>query len=120
MTAGVPGSGIGGTFYLLSALLMPVKESVAICRRTSSRASRMVVVRQIINAAGVMSGVWLTGWFIARSIRTVSASVHPGQQRVLHFMSWSNLICGMVTLLSVFLLVQLLSIIIRIGDRSTV
>ena len=92
---------------------MPFHESVAICRRTSSRASRMVVVRQIINAAGVLSGVWLTGWFIARSIRMVSVSMHPAQQRVLAVISWSNLVCGMVTLLAVFLFVQVLSVLLR-------
>jgi hypothetical protein len=113
MTAGVPGSGIGGTFYLLSALLMPVQESVAICRGTSSRASREAVVRQIINAVGVLSGVWLTGWFISRSVKVVSASINPSQQRVLAVISWSNLVCGMVTLLAVFLLVQVLSVLMR-------
>jgi hypothetical protein len=113
MAAGIPGSGIGGFFYLLSAMLMPVKESVAIYRKTSSRASRKIVSRQVLNSVGVLGGVWLTGWFISRSIITVSASLHPGQARVLNFMSWSNLVCGMVTLLAVFLFVQVLSVIMR-------
>jgi hypothetical protein len=113
MAAGMPGSGIGGFFYLLSAVFMPVKESVAIYRKTSSRASRKIVSRQVLNAVGVWSGVWLTGWFISRSIITVSASLHPEQARVLNFMSWSNLACGMITLLAVFLFVQVLSVIMR-------
>ena len=113
MAAGIPGSGIGGFFYLLSAALMPFQESVAICRRTSSRASRKIVGRQVLNAVGVLSGVWLTGWFIVKSVRTVSASIHPAQQRVLTVLSWSNLACGMITLLAVFLFVQVLSIIMR-------
>jgi hypothetical protein len=110
MAAGIPGSGIGGFFYLLSAMLMPVKESVAIYRKTSSRASRKTVKRQVLNSVGVLGGVWLTGWFISKSIITVSASLHPGQARVLNFMSWSNLVCGMVTLLAVFIFVQILSL----------
>lgn len=113
MTAGIPGSGIGGCFYLLSALLMPVHESVAICRRTSSRASRKTVARQILNAIGVLCGVWTTGWFISRSVSVVSASVTPGHQRVLAVLSWSNLVCGMVTLLAVFLFVQIVNVILR-------
>jgi hypothetical protein len=113
MTAGVPGSGIGGSFYLLSALLMPVKESVAICRKTSSRASRKAVSRQVLNAVGVLTGVWLTGWFISRSISTVMTSLHPEQQRIITVMSWSSLVCSLVTLLAVFLILQVLSVFLR-------
>ena len=113
MTAGVPGSGIGGFFYLLSALLMPVQESVAICQKRSSRASRRIVVRQVINAGGVLCGVWLTGWFISCSVCTVSASMRSPQHHVLVALRWSNLACGLITLLSVFLFVQILSTALR-------
>ncbi len=115
MTAGVPGSGIGGSFYLLSALMMPVHESVALVRGTSSRHSRQAVVRQVVNAGGVLGGVWLTGWFIARSIATVSASlsISPAHQRMINLLSWANVVYGMVTLLAVFLFVQVLSVVMR-------
>jgi fucose permease len=117
MTAGIPGSGIGGCFYVLSALLMPVQESVAIYRKTSSRASRKTVVRQILNSIGVLCGVWSTGWFISRSASVVLASVNPHQARVLTAMNWINMVYGMITLLAVFLIVQVLSVVMR-GNRS--
>ena len=113
MTAGVPGSGIGGSFYLLSALLMPVHESVSICRKTSSCASRQAVGRQVLNAMGVLSGVWMTGWFISKSFSKVAASLHPEQQRVITVFNHISLVYGLVTLLAVFLLVQILNVALR-------
>jgi fucose permease len=120
MTAGVPGSGIGGSFYLLSALLMPVQESVSICRKTSSCASRQAVGRQVLNAMGVLSGVWMTGWFISKSFSKVAASLHPEQQRVITVFNHISLVYGLVTLLAVFLLVQILNVVLRNGPAHPV
>ena len=114
MTAGVPGSGIGGFFYLISALLMPVQESVSLFKRKSSRASRRTVMRQVMNAAGVLCGVWLTGWFILRAVDTVSGSVYFQKHRaIFSLLHCINFAYGLITLLSVFLFVQVLSATLR-------
>jgi fucose permease len=113
MTAGVPGSGIGGFFYLLSAILMPVKESVSIWQKKSSSASRRTVLRQAINAVGVMAGVWLTGWFIAQAVGMVRSSMHIKGQDVVSIARGLTLVYGLITLLSVFLFVQVLSATLR-------
>ncbi len=113
MTAGVPGSGIGGSFYLLSALLMPVQETVMILRRKSSKASRKAVCRQVLNAIGVMWGVWMTGWFITKSVSKISSVISPGQERIVTAISWINMVYGMLTLLAVFIFIQVLSFITR-------
>lgn len=62
MTAGLPGSGIGGVFYLLSALCAPV---VALARgsRGEDRRGRMVL-QQWLLAAGVIAGLVVTGWLL--------------------------------------------------------
>ena len=113
MTAGVPGSGIGGFFYLLSALLMPVNETVSVCRRKSNKKSRKVVVRQMLNAAGVLCGVWLTGWFISRAILVVSSRGGAGPQTVVFVKPWMSLFYGLITLLGVVLFVQVFSSVLR-------
>ncbi len=119
MTAGLPGSGIGGFFYLLSAFLMPVKESVSLWRRESSSASRRTVCRQMINAAGVFCGVWLTGWFIARAVEMVSQSMHFSAQRGFTVIAYASLVYGLVTLLGVFLFIQVLSWLLRKAHPGT-
>jgi len=57
MNVGLPGTGIGGVFYLLSALCMPVAE---LTRRTRWR----LVARQAAMAVGIGAGIWLTGWLL--------------------------------------------------------
>lgn len=111
MAAGIPGSGIGGFFYLLSALLMPVQESVCFCCKKSNRASRQTVLRQVVNALGVLGGVWSTGWFISQAF-TIIAAYAPGfEHRSFTAFRYNNVVYGWLTLLFVVLLVQVLSVV---------
>lgn len=61
MTAGLPGTGIGGVFYLLSALFMPWVELVLTLRGKSSIARWLVVLRQLLMATSILSGMWVMG-----------------------------------------------------------
>lgn len=61
MNAGLPGTGLGGLFYLIGALWMPVS---AIRGRIRGRRDIAwpVVLRQAGIAMGVFLALWLTGW----------------------------------------------------------
>ena len=61
MNAGLPGTGIGGVFYLLSALLMPLFEVVNTLRGGSSWVRWGMLLRQLIMAAGILGGMWALG-----------------------------------------------------------
>ena len=62
MSAGMPGAGIAGVFYLASALLMPVIELERTMRGESSLAAWRLVLRQFAVACAILAGVWSTGW----------------------------------------------------------
>jgi tetratricopeptide (TPR) repeat protein len=73
MTVGLPGAGIGGIFYLLSALWMPFHAlsirimqvlgfSVAEGRRAPSW---NLIGRQFVIALAIIAGLWTTGWALA-------------------------------------------------------
>ena len=64
MNAGLPGTGIGGLFYLVTALLMPAVEMVRTLRGRSSVARWRIVLRQVTLALGVLGGLWATAWFL--------------------------------------------------------
>jgi hypothetical protein len=64
MMAGIPGSGIGGLFYLLSALWMPVKELGLTLRGRSSWLRWKLVGLMSGIAMGVVGVVWLSGWVL--------------------------------------------------------
>lgn len=61
MTAGLPGTGIGGVFYLLSALFMPIIEIILTLRGKSSVARWLMVLRQLSMAACILGCMWLLG-----------------------------------------------------------
>jgi hypothetical protein len=65
MTAGVPGTGVGGLFYMLTALWMPFRETGRALRGQSSRARWRLVTLQGAIALGVIASVWTTGWLLA-------------------------------------------------------
>ncbi len=65
MTAGIPGAGIGGLFYLLGAVAMPFRVAVLwlLGRRDGLRGRD--ALRQGLLAAGILGGLWVAGWLLA-------------------------------------------------------
>jgi hypothetical protein len=64
MTAGLPGAGIGGIFYLLMALLAPAWETVRARRRNGSARQWRLVFRHFLVAASILASMWLAAWAI--------------------------------------------------------
>ncbi len=73
MTAGLPGTGIGGVFYLLLAVLMPFRELVRLMRGKSSIQRWAVIATQW----GYVAGIGLTMWL---EMRGLEALVKWGQR----------------------------------------
>src|ERR1041384_4659390 len=63
MIAGLPGTGIGGLFYVITALGTPFRAWRA---RREGRAdgSELGAWALVLMAAGLMGAVWLTGWAV--------------------------------------------------------
>lgn len=67
MNVGLPGTGMGGVFYLLTALLMPVWELIRTLRTGRIDAARWRVAgAQAALAAGILAGMWATAWVALR------------------------------------------------------
>ena len=64
MTVGVPGVGFGGIFYMIGALVMPVREVVRTARGESTVQRWAVVATQWSLAAGILVALWATGWVL--------------------------------------------------------
>lgn len=67
MSVGIPGAGIGGVFYLLSAVWMPVHE----LRRTRPAGEPRpwaLIGRQLVIAGGIVGGIWVMGWLIGIAV----------------------------------------------------
>ena len=63
MNVGLPGTGLGGLFYLLAALLMPIVELIRTIRSGKANRRRWrMAVSQAALAGGIIAGLWGTAW----------------------------------------------------------
>jgi hypothetical protein len=76
MIAGLPGVGIGGMFYLASALLMPFRSLVALFTGRDTRWP--VALRQALIAVAILTAIWATGWVIGWLIASFSLAPVAG------------------------------------------
>ncbi len=60
MSAGLPGLGLGGLFFILSALIAPLIEAARVARGTSSPERRRQVARQFALAVAMVAAIDLT------------------------------------------------------------
>jgi hypothetical protein len=117
MTAGVPGTGVGGLFYLIAALLLPLRGLVLRARGT--RVPWETIRRQLELAIGVSLGLWAMGWllgFILGPKGTADAATQSGLSalpQVQSALRWAALLVGTATLGFVLLLVQLARFVLR-------
>lgn len=81
MAAGIPGVGIGGLFFVICALWMPIMETWKWARGRGDPAAMKLALRQASIAVGVL--VWLigAGWLLlllpgtARGLLTVTGLI---------------------------------------------
>jgi MFS family permease len=73
MNAGLPGTGISGAFYLLSALWMPFHELYKTLRNKSQPQRMRLILIQSGIALGIIAGIWLAGWLLGELLVKINA-----------------------------------------------
>ena len=115
MTAGIPGSGIGGIFYLAGALLLPVRTLIRQVRGTPVKWAP--VLQQAALALGTLAGLWLSGallgilvgpWFRPVHDRTNAAAAPHA-----NLVQLNSLLVGLGTLGAALLVVQIARLVVR-------
>ncbi|HSL69501.1 MAG TPA: hypothetical protein VK864_04625, partial [Longimicrobiales bacterium] len=103
MTAGLPGSGIGGLFYLIGAVAMPFRE---LARRLGGRPRRgALVASQAALALSIIVALWATGWVLDWLIYGAAAgsgkratSLANAYARIPHVFRMTSLLVSLGTL----------------------
>ncbi len=113
MIAGLPGTGIGGLFYLLSALLMPVRELWRASIGTGQSSDRRLALRQSGMALAIMGAIWLTG--LALTLLHVGNMASPTGALRIFYITPALISFGTLTL--VLLGVEVVSASIKVGAR---
>lgn len=128
MTAGIPGAGIGGLFYLLSALGMPFHELWVALRGRSTVSGWCLVKRQASLAVCILASIGGTAWFlsavfqaVSRSAMSAGAGPYIGEQAELpRLLSYSAFALTLTTLGMILTSVQLLRFVVssrRVAHR---
>jgi len=85
MTAGIPGTGLGGLFYFLLIVLMPFREFVLTLRRRSSLARWGRVGSHLLILVAMLSILWGEAWLLDRVLAVFRGddSQHPVREMFL-------------------------------------
>ncbi|MBI4545479.1 MAG: tetratricopeptide repeat protein, partial [Gemmatimonadetes bacterium] len=122
MSVGLPGAGIGGVFYLVSALVMPVREAGRALRGDVAAHRWRVVLRQVGMAAGVIAAIWAVGWLLgvvlgprpaAASLGSLGSAGAGAPAEVRNVLRMAALIFTFGTLAAVLIAVQVLRFVVR-------
>jgi hypothetical protein len=123
VTPGMPGAGIGGIFYLLSAFFMPFAELYRTIRGRSSRARWLGVLRQLTLAVSIVGSVWAMGWLLAWLLSAGAGEVASETSasgevaRVTNFLGVGPLVAALLALALVIGLVEA-AVLVRRRVRS--
>ena len=120
MTAGVPGAGIGGLFYLACALLMPVRALLGAARGTRATHGAIFVARHAAMAAAMLGSIWVAGWLLGLALgwwttTPALAAGTPTGAEVPRVIGRAMVALTVGTLVGVLLLVELLRLIVPRG-----
>lgn len=109
MNVGLPGTGIGGLFYLLTALLMPVVEVIQTLRGKSSVDRWQLVIRQTVLAGGIIAGLFATGWLLNHTLpHSARVSLHVAANRTTRALGVTPTLLTLSTLAGILIGVELL------------
>ena len=78
MTAGIPGTGIGGIFYILLVALMPLRELYLTLRGRSSLSRWETVLGQWSICAGILAALWAEAWLLSEGFAHLTSKSLPG------------------------------------------
>jgi hypothetical protein len=123
MTAGVPGAGIGGLFYLAAALLAPAWEG---CRALARRERRVhppwFVARLAVLALLMLGGIVVVGWLLGLLLTSPSllgqgANAPAAAGAAPQFIARAAVLLTVGTLVAVLAGVEVLRLALRLQSR---
>ena len=117
MTVGIPGTGIGGIFYLTAAILLPIR-TVARTGRASFKTRLGRAMAQATIAAAVFGGIWATGWLLGLAFGPVLTTGFAGDRHFFehhrgNLIRWAVFLAGYATLAGLMVAVHVAKYVVR-------
>lgn len=76
MVAGLPGTGIGGLFYLLLAVYMPICEFFKTLQGKTSLKRWSFITLQLLFVAGILTVIWAEVWLLNQGLLWLRQNYH--------------------------------------------
>ena len=115
MAAGIPGIGIGGLFYMLHALLLPLKGAWRAVNGKS--VDWRVLMKQAAIATGVLLGIAVAAWGLSvwrpLEVRGSPGGAAGGPAGTMRFLGTVAIFMSAITLVFVLLSVQVARLLSR-------
>ncbi|HEX6574876.1 MAG TPA: tetratricopeptide repeat protein [Gemmatimonadaceae bacterium] len=130
MTVGLPGSGIGGLFYLLSAVMMPFhaiakRLVIAVGLRADDGVTTdwSLIGRQLATAIAIIASLWTTGWLLAEFLIAHPTALGTAQttaigKKLPNVLRAGAVMVSLLTLGAVLLSVQIARLVVRSREVS--
>ena len=115
----MPGTGLGGLYYLLSVVLMCIREVVHRIRGTGDRGKSRIAREQVLILGGALTTMWLNGMAIQYLVRLFSrhtgggTAVHHLQQAARGGLPLNVMAVSVGILGGLLLLVRVLRLLVR-------
>jgi uncharacterized membrane protein len=112
MTPGLPGTGIGGLFYLLLVVFMPLRETFRNLRGVRDGRRWPVIGGLLALAACIFTALWLEAWVLYQvlGLRSVSLGVSAEQAGVV---ARAASVATLASLALVLVVIALLRLLVR-------
>jgi hypothetical protein len=121
MTAGLPGTGIGGLFYLLLVFWMPCRELYQLCRGRSSPQRWRDISFYLALTFGIIAMTYGEAWLISKAVTSIALSLHlpvPGNGQGYRVLAGMTLLMSLGSLTAVLLGVHVLRLVMWLNRRK--
>jgi hypothetical protein len=128
MTAGLPGTGIGGIFYLLLAICMPVCEVFRAAQKRTNVRRWGFISLQLLFVAGILTAMWGEVWLLNRTLFWLQQTHHlnlfslngPLTFRQTKGMATASALASFISLMLVMAAVYILRFFVSRPRNSTI
>lgn len=121
MTAGLPGTGIGGLFYLLLVFLMPCREFYQLCRGRSSPQRWKDIGFYLALTVAIIVTTYAEAWLISQAVTGIAVRLHmpvPGNGQGYRLLAGMSILMSLGSLVAVLLSVHVIRLAMWLNRRK--
>jgi hypothetical protein len=121
MTAGLPGTGIGGLFYLMLVCWMPCRELYRLCRRRSTLRRWLDIAFYASVTVAIVVTMWGEAWLLSQILTRAATAVgilRPGTGQGYQVLAAVSIVLSFGSLVAVVLAVHVLRAALWLSRRK--